>query len=67
MKKHPGQAGVIKEEKHMSNICGTDSSTSYEVIATRPSVSIQTCAPQDNGLSGEYTTLDGPKISTSRA
>lgn len=29
-------------------------------------VSTQTFAPHDNGLSGEYTTVDGPSISTAR-
>ena len=32
-----------------------------------PSVSIHTLAPQDNALWGEYTTLLGPRISTSSA
>src|SRR6056300_1178056 len=30
---------------------------SYFIMVTSSSVSIQTFAPQDNGLSGEYTTL----------
>jgi len=37
----------------------------YFIIITSLLVSIQTCAPQLNGLSGLYTTLLGPLISTS--